>query len=352
MATSISAATTGTANTDTTAIDEIDATSTDSIDTIDDNFDTTSLEETLNKAGAEEGLSGVIKSFAEVITKLVSSFSKILEKFTAKTASTSKKAKTTTKKTPANASKKAKAKAKKEAAAAKKAAEAEASKAVATVSTEIPKAEIAAQSESVQTLAATTSTNTKIDPDQGYSDNFLSVSTNKQGAPEIYTEDGYILKFENNDQAWNIITPDGKTNRIWGDPHVIESDGDSWDFKERSTFIFGNNKVTVETVPYGNGQTLTSKVTIYNGDSRVSVSGIDKNQAVFEALCRDAQVDDALREDGDIFILGKEQNNEDRFVLLKDVGAKFDEKFAKQVGVGDLALRDKYLTSEQTAFLK
>ena len=355
MATTISATSAGATNTEAAMIDEIDPTTTDAIEDVIDNLDTKALEDTLDKAGAEEGLSAVIKSFVEVITNLVTSLSKILEKLSAKA---SKSAKASTKKVTANTKNKAATKAKKEVAAAIKKAETatKAAETITTKTTAAPTVEALKPATAIEaaatTLAATTVSSTKINPEEGYFDDYLSISTNKQGAPEIFTEDGYTLRFEGKEQAWNIVTPDGKVNRIWGDPHMVESDGDTWDFKERSTFIFGNNKATIETVPYGNSQTLSSKVTIYNGDSRISVSGIDKNQPVFESLSRDAQVDDALRDDGDIFILGKENNGEDQFILLKDVGEKFDAQFAKQVGVGDMALRNKYLTNEQISFLK
>lgn len=365
MAASVLATTANTGNIETTQIEQGEIIPSNNGDNLIDNLNTQTLKETLTKTANQEGVDGLVKAFVEVVTNLLNSLSKIIDKLSAAISKTDKPTKVDSK---AETKKPAKSKSKKNSVAttAKTNAETKAEATQATNSTTPTLASssvksantetannsgISAQTPSSQTISSS-SLISEVDPKLGHSNEFLSVATNSQGNPEIYTEDGYIIRFEEKEQAWNIITPEGKLNRVWGDPHVVESDGDKWDFKERSSFIFGNNKATVETIPYGNGQTLSSKITIYNGDSRVSVSGIDKNKAVFETIAADAQIDDALREDGDIFLLGKESNGEDQFVLLRDVAEKFDTQFAKQVGAGDAALREKYLTAEQVNFLK
>lgn len=124
---------------------------------------------------------------------------------------------------------------------------------------------------------------------------FFQVMQNDRGMVTVRSLDGYIVRAEGKDEAWSITGPDGKTTRIWGDPHVTESDGNRWDFKERGTFMFGNNKATIEVVPDKKGETLSSRLTLYSGDQRVTISGIDGNKPVITAVSQDGkQHDDAL----------------------------------------------------------
>jgi Domain of Unknown Function (DUF1521) len=118
------------------------------------------------------------------------------------------------------------------------------------------------------------------------------------GAITVRTPDGYVVKAEGKEQAWSITGPDGKTTRIWGDPHVLESDGDRWDFKERGSFMFGANKITAETVPAGNGQTLSYRLTVYSGNERVTVGGINTNKPVIVAVGQDGKQHDDQLADG------------------------------------------------------
>ena len=118
------------------------------------------------------------------------------------------------------------------------------------------------------------------------------------GAITVRTPDGYVVKAEGKEQAWSITGPDGKTTRIWGDPHVVESDGDRWDFKERGSFMFGANKITAETVPAGNGQTLSYRLTVYSGNERVTVGGINTNKPVIVAVGQDGKQHDDQLADG------------------------------------------------------
>jgi hypothetical protein len=129
----------------------------------------------------------------------------------------------------------------------------------------------------------------------------LDVNKNDAGMITVRTLDGYTIRAEGRDQAWTITGPDGKTTRIWGDPHVSESDGDKWDFLNRSTFMFGKNKVTVEVVPAGNGQTLSARITVYSDHERVTIDGIEKNQPSIVAASSDGLEHDASLADGDIY---------------------------------------------------
>ncbi len=123
----------------------------------------------------------------------------------------------------------------------------------------------------------------------------FDVTRNDVGQISVRTLDGFLIRAEGKDEAWTITGPDGKTTRIWGDPHVQESDGKKWDFLNRSTFQFGNNKVTVEVVPAANKTTLTSRITIYSASERVTIDGIDKNKPSVVAVSNDGkQHDDGL----------------------------------------------------------
>lgn len=123
----------------------------------------------------------------------------------------------------------------------------------------------------------------------------FDVTRNDIGQIAVRTLDGYVVRAEGRDQAWSITGPDGRTTRIWGDPHVQESDGGKWDFLNRSTFQFGNNKATVEVVPFGNGATITARLTLYSGEERVTIDGINLNNPFIAAHSRDGkQHDDGL----------------------------------------------------------
>lgn len=125
----------------------------------------------------------------------------------------------------------------------------------------------------------------------------LDVEATGDGQLQVTTEDGYTLNFTGKKESWTITSPDGKETLIWGDPHVVESDGDKWDFTEQSSFSFGNNKVTVETIEKGPG-VYTQAVTIYNGDDRVTISGIDSNKLSLDAWSFDGVAHDGALEDG------------------------------------------------------
>ena len=150
-------------------------------------------------------------------------------------------------------------------------------------------------------VTTTPGTPAPVTPAPGTSTEVLKVMqaiTDDRGAITVRTPDGYVVKAEGKEQAWSITGPDGKTTRIWGDPHVVESDGDRWDFKERGSFMFGANKITAETVPAGNGQTLSYRLTVYSGNERVTVGGINTNKPVIVAVGQDGKQHDDQLADG------------------------------------------------------
>jgi hypothetical protein len=129
----------------------------------------------------------------------------------------------------------------------------------------------------------------------------LEVTRSDAGMLAVRTLDGFTVRAEGRDEAWSITGPDGKTTRIWGDPHVTESDGDKWDFVNRATFMFGKNKATVEVVPAGNGMTLSARLTIYSDYERVTIDGIHKNQPTIISASTDGLQHDAALADGEIY---------------------------------------------------
>jgi hypothetical protein len=166
--------------------------------------------------------------------------------------------------------------------------------------------DLSAREESEAALVTTPSTTT-VGDQRGEG---LQALKDETGAVSVLTDDGFTIRADVKDQAWTISGPDGFATRIWGDPHVSESDGDTWDFLKQSTFIFGKNKVTVEVVPAQNGMTYSSRISVYSGDDRVTISGIETNKPTIDAVARDGEQHDAQLSDGDIFTRGNNTRGE------------------------------------------
>jgi hypothetical protein len=126
----------------------------------------------------------------------------------------------------------------------------------------------------------------------------------------ITTPGGY--KIEATGQfEWAITGPDGKTTRVWGDPHVAEGDGGTWDFKRNSTFVLGDGtRINVTTAPYGsNGMTVTAGLEIISGNDRVTVSGIDKGKGVVGQVTPDGYAHSNTFGGNDVFVMGRETDD-------------------------------------------
>ena len=130
----------------------------------------------------------------------------------------------------------------------------------------------------------------------------LQAIQDEKGQVVVRTPDGFVVRALASHQARTITGPEGKTTRIFGDPHVFESDGTRWDFTKQGTFVFGRNKATVEVVPAGNGTTLSRRVTIYSGDQRATIGGIDGNKPTLLALAHDGRPHDDALSDGSIYV--------------------------------------------------
>lgn len=73
----------------------------------------------------------------------------------------------------------------------------------------------------------------------------------------------------------------GEQTRIWGDPHFEHNGSHVGDFYGTTTLnLADGTKITINTTPYeagGNGATLSSTLTITQGDRAMLVTGLDQN---------------------------------------------------------------------------
>lgn len=126
----------------------------------------------------------------------------------------------------------------------------------------------------------------------------------------ITTAGGYKIE-ATGQHEWKITGPDGKTTRVWGDPHVDEGDGGKWDFKRNSTFVLGDGtKINVTTAPWKDGKmTVTSGLEIISGNDRVTVSGIDKGKGVIGEITQDGYAHANSFGGNDVFVMGRETDD-------------------------------------------
>ncbi|HEV2763890.1 MAG TPA: DUF1521 domain-containing protein [Pyrinomonadaceae bacterium] len=128
----------------------------------------------------------------------------------------------------------------------------------------------------------------------------------------ITTPGGYKIE-QLGQYEWKITGPDGKSTRIWGDPHVDEGDRDGaadWDFKRNSTFVLPDGThINVTTVPGGaEGMTVTGQLEIINGVDRVLVTDIDKGKGQIGTVTQDGHLFlDKFK--GDIIRMGREADD-------------------------------------------
>ena len=128
----------------------------------------------------------------------------------------------------------------------------------------------------------------------------------------ITTAGGYQIEMVGQ-YEWKITGPDGKSTRIWGDPHVDEGDRDGandWEFKRNSTFVLGDGtRINVTTTPGGAaGATVTSQLEVISGNDRVVASGIDKGKGEIGTVTQDGyQHVNGFQ--GDVFVMGQEADD-------------------------------------------
>ena len=90
--------------------------------------------------------------------------------------------------------------------------------------------------------------------------------------------DKYTITADEKDGTWTVRNNQtGHVTKIHGDPHVdANGDGkDDFDFKKGMTFqLDDGTKITADTVDFGKGKTICSKLTITNGDNAMVVEGL------------------------------------------------------------------------------
>jgi hypothetical protein len=128
----------------------------------------------------------------------------------------------------------------------------------------------------------------------------------------ITTPGGY--KIEATSQfEWKITNPDGKTNtRIWGDPHVDESDGGKWDFKRDSTFVLPDGtRINCDTTPWSGNpdMTVTKGLEIISGNDRLQVTDIDKGKGKVGTVTQDGFAHVNSFGKNDVFVMGGDGND-------------------------------------------
>lgn len=97
-----------------------------------------------------------------------------------------------------------------------------------------------------------------------------------------------------------ITSPQGNTDVVWGDPHVRANGKEQYTFLNDSTLkLPDGTKISMQTVPGPNGQTLLGGATITNRNSAVMSSGLSSENPEMseggEGELRDALTDDGMR---------------------------------------------------------
>jgi len=128
----------------------------------------------------------------------------------------------------------------------------------------------------------------------------------------ITTPGGYKIE-QIGQYEWKVTGQDGKWTRIWGDPHVQESDRSgeqtAWDFKRDSTFLLPDGtRINVTTKPYNN-MTVTSQLEVINGNDRVLVTDIDKGKGKVGEVTHDGFQHPSDPCNKDVFVMGKETDD-------------------------------------------
>ena len=111
--------------------------------------------------------------------------------------------------------------------------------------------------------------------------NPTNARTSMQGGEAVFENDNYRITANDNNTVTINNKHTGETYQAWGDPHMKIDGKDTFDFWGKTSFkLEDGTKVTIDTTPDKNnpGATLSSKVTITNGDYGVQISGVDSNK--------------------------------------------------------------------------
>lgn len=110
----------------------------------------------------------------------------------------------------------------------------------------------------------------------------VSASASMNGGKVAFQNQNYEINISDQGEVIIDNKNTGEHYRIWGDPHVDVDGKRAFDFKGDTTFVLDDGtKVTIETTPWrgNNGQTISSKVSIIDGNSDfgVKITGVDDN---------------------------------------------------------------------------
>ena len=142
-------------------------------------------------------------------------------------------------------------------------------------------------------------------PPRALSGKRLDAIRSDTGDITVRTFDGYVVRVEALKGGWSISDPDGRTTQFSPHGQVTESDGGSWTFKERGSFTFGSNKVTVEVPSDKKGSRTASALTIYSGNERVTIGGLSTHSPILDAVAGDGVSHDDRVDDGTMYLRGK-----------------------------------------------
>jgi len=131
-------------------------------------------------------------------------------------------------------------------------------------------------------------------------------STEMVGGQVRFENDNYRITAGDDNTVTIFNKHTGETYQAWGDPHMNVDGQHAFDFWGTTSFqLEDGTKVTIETTPWekNDAMTLSSKVTITNGDYGVQISGVDTNtrgDLKFDEAGRFGSVLDAVVADGNV----------------------------------------------------
>lgn len=178
--------------------------------------------------------------------------------------------------------------------------------------------------------------------------NPTNARTSMQGGKAVFENDNYRITADDNNTVTINNKKTGETYQAWGDPHMNIDGKHEFDFWGTTTLsLEDGTKVTIETTPWNKdpSQTLSSRVTITNGDYGVQISGVDSNKTG-DLKIDDAKgwgrVLDAVVSDGNVL---QENPAGKGFVAVDDNGRvrKVDQQYINETDLKKGgALVDKY----------
>jgi hypothetical protein len=96
----------------------------------------------------------------------------------------------------------------------------------------------------------------------------------------LFENENYTIKVTDMGEVITTNKNTGETYRVWGDPHVQIDGQHAFDYWGTTTFTLDDGtKITMQTTPWAGNEemTVTSKVTITDGDFGVHITGVDPN---------------------------------------------------------------------------